>query len=61
MPRKKQIKAETIKVTNENISHCHDIRELYGTAMREAQAAGWKDYKFINHHKGRTVVIQRTK
>lgn len=59
--RKKKQKAETIKVTEDKkASLCRDIRELYGRAMIAAEEAGWKDYKFINSPKGRTVVIERT-
>ena len=60
MARKKQPK-ETIKVSSEHISHCRDIRELYGQAMQQAAAAGWKDYKFLKHHKGRVVIIEKIK
>ena len=60
MPRKKKPK-ETIKVSSEHISDCRDIRELYGRAMIAAEEAGWKDYKFLKHNKGRVVLIERIK
>lgn len=62
MRKKKQRKAETITISDvKKANFCQDIRELYGRAIIAANEAGWKDYKFINSAKGRTVVVERTK
>lgn len=64
MPRRKKQapQAERILVTVQNKgTNCDDIRALYGIVMRQAEEAGWKDYKFINVPKGRSVLIERTK
>ena len=58
LKKKKSNKQEKIKVYEAN--GCIDIRALYRMAHERAEEAGWKDYKFINSPKGRTVVIERT-